>query len=223
MTTFSEEAAMGQPAKFTFDTEFIADADGTAPMPRSYSDDDLDAFRVEGHAAGYAAGQNDALVKAEQETGAVLRTLADACTSILSTLDSEQDRLTREAGELAVLMASKLAPTLLDQQPTAEIEALVEEVLSHMSHTPQVVVRVNPSWQDRIEPKLMAIAAERGFDGKLIVVAKPDTPIADCQIEWAGGGLVRDSRALCSQIEQIVERRFGARMSGFVSAGSQDQ
>ncbi len=223
MTSFSEEAAMASPAKYTFDTEFVTGADGTAPMPRTYSDDDLDAIRVEGHAAGYAAGQHDALVKAEQETGAVLKTIADACASILSTLDAEQDRLTREAGELAVLMASKLAPTLLDQQPTAEVEALVDEVLTHMSSAPRVVVRVNPGWKERIEPKLQAIAAERGFDGKLIVVAKPDTPIADCHIEWAGGGLVRDTRAICSQIEQIVERRFGARISRFGDDDSQDQ
>lgn len=213
---------MGSPAKFTFDTEFVTGADGTAPMPSAYSDDDLDAIRVEGHAAGYAAGQQDALVRTEQEAAAVLKTIADACTKILTTLDSEQDRLTREAGELAVMMASKLAPTLLDQQPTAEIEALVEEVLSHLSGAPQVVVRVNPGWKDRIEPKLAAIATERGFEGRLIVIAKPDTAIADCHIEWAGGGLVRDSRAICSQIEEIVERRFGAKISDFGNAGRQE-
>ncbi len=200
---------MTDTAKFMFDTVFEPGADGTASMPRTLSEDDLDAIRAEGYAQGYNAGQGDALAKAEQDCAAKLDAIGNSVSAALGQLAEERRKLAAEAGELAMMISRRLVPFLMKQHPSAEIEGLLADALTHLSDTPHLVIRINEGWLEQISPRLEQIAQNRGFAGRLIVLAEPDVEIGDCRIEWADGGITRNAAAVGREIEATIARHMG--------------
>jgi flagellar assembly protein FliH len=58
--------------------------------------------------------------------------------------------------------------------------------------------------------KLDDIVRAKSFEGRLVVLAEPDITVGDCRIEWADGGINRDSAAADAVISEAV--------TGYVSA-----
>ena len=54
-------------------------------------------------------------------------------------------------------------------------------------------------------------SAPRSFEGRLVVLAEPDIALGDCRIEWADGGVKRDSAAAEAAISEAVDGYIGAR------------
>jgi len=50
-----------------------------------------------------------------------------------------------------------------------------------------------------------------GFEGRLVVLAEPDIALGDCRIEWADGGVKRDSAATQAAIADAVARYIAGR------------
>lgn len=200
---------MADTAKFMFDTVFEPGADGTASMPRTLSEDELDAIRAEGYAQGYNAGQGDALATAEQDCAAKLDAIGNGISNALGQLAAERQKLAAEAGELAMMISRRLVPFLMKQQPAAEIEGLLSDALTHLSDTPHLVIRINENWLEQVSPRLEQIARDRGFAGRLIVLAEPEVAVGDCRIEWADGGISRNAAAVGREIEATIARHMG--------------
>lgn len=209
MTAEDQNSTMAQPAKFTFDTVFERQPDGKIVAPQSFRKADLETARTEGHAEGYAMGRDDALVKAEQNTGNMLNAIATKVTTLVKGLETERAKLSEEACVLARIIAGKLVPTLLADRPTAEIEALLSEALAQMPSAPHVVVRVNDAWLEQIKLRIDEIARARGFAGKLVILGEPDISECDCRLEWADGGVCRDTNALAVEVDRMIERHLG--------------
>ena len=68
------------------------------------------------------------------------------------------------------------------------------------------MVRVNDAlYADRAASSSTTIARARGFEGRLVVLAEPDIAAGDCRIEWADGGIERDSAAIDAAIGEAVD------------------
>jgi flagellar assembly protein FliH len=61
--------------------------------------------------------------------------------------------------------------------------------------------------------ELDSIVKRCGLDSRLVVMAEPNIAPGDCRIEWADGGITRDSAATAAAIEQAVARYVGARLA----------
>ena len=61
----------------------------------------------------------------------------------------------------------------------------------------------------RSEAKVVEMAALRGREGRITVTADEDMPFGDLQVKWDGGGILRDTTLLWSQIDEIIERNLG--------------
>jgi len=59
--------------------------------------------------------------------------------------------------------------------------------------------------------QIQEIAQQRGFEGRLVVLAEPDLAPGDCRIEWADGGRVRERAAIEATISELVARYIAAR------------
>ena len=57
-------------------------------------------------------------------------------------------------------------------------------------------------------------ARTRGFEGRLVVMGENELAVGDCRIEWADGGLVRDSAATEAAITQAVDSYVALRRGG---------
>ena len=131
-----------------------------------------------------------------------------AATDALQVIET---RLECEAVEVAVAVARKLAPALVAREPFAEVSALASECFRQLISSPHIAVRVNDALYAAAKEKLDEVARAKNFEGRLVVLAEPDIALGDCRIEWADGGINRDSAAADAAIGEAVTRYVGAR------------
>ncbi|NLH79883.1 MAG: flagellar assembly protein FliH, partial [Phyllobacteriaceae bacterium] len=113
--------------------------------------------------------------------------------------------------ELAVVAAEKLAARLIEEQPLAEIRALLADCLGPLRKAPHLVVRLDARDAAALDPEVTRIARETGFEGRIVILGEDDLARGDCRIEWADGGILRDRAALAAEIETVVDRWVAAR------------
>ena len=200
-------------AKFMFDDDFASAGEKEADRAKSQAA--LEAAVAEAEACGFRAGHAKALgdteVEVQRRNAAALERIGATLATMASGLNAIERRLEAEAVEVAVAVASKLAPELIAREPFAEISALAADCFNHLVGAPHVVVRVNDALYADARERIEEIARMSGFDGRLVVLAEPDIRPGDCRIEWADGGLTRDRAATEAAIAEAVGRYVAAR------------
>lgn len=203
---------MTRPVPFQFGRDFREKNAPESDPALNLSQGELDRMMAKAEEAGFARG-----LSAGRDTSIQSQTarIAESCESIgrhvgqgLDMLDRRNQQCEADAIELAMLVAQKLGGTALSHFPLAEIEAAVVECFTETRNTPHVVVRVAADLMEDIETRLTAIASEKGFSGRLIVLGEPDIEPGDARVEWADGGIVRDRAALLSAIREATERHL---------------
>jgi flagellar assembly protein FliH len=202
-------------ARFLFDTDFGAPKrEAEVRVPQA----DHEAALAEAEARGYARGRDEAtaerVAEAEHLVALGLERVAGEVERLLATLAAIEVRLEREAVDVAVAVARKLAEGLIAREPLAELTALMTECFGELRSTPHVVVRVNDALLAPLKERLDRVAADAGFAGRLVILAEPTIAVGDGRIEWADGGIVRDSAALRAKVDDLVQRFIGARAAG---------
>jgi flagellar assembly protein FliH len=213
---------MGAATKFLFDVDFAKAGDGKPSEPMiTLAEHALKLAEAEAgaQARGYAQAQTDAAVEASRRMAEALEHIAAALTAANSALAAIETRLECEAVEVAVAVARKLAPTLIAQEPFAEIAALAGDCFRQLVAAPHIAVRVNDALYAAAKERLDDIARARSFEGRLVVLAEPDIAVGDCRIEWADGGINRDSAAAEAAIGEAVSAYVSARRN---FAGAQE-
>jgi len=204
---------MSPRAKFMFDDDFASAGEKEADRAKSQAA--LEAAVAEAEARGFRAGHAKALadtqVEVQRRNAAALERIGATLATMASGLNAIERRLEAEAVEVAVAVASKLAPELIAREPFAEISALAADCFNHLVGAPHVVVRVNDALYADARERIEEIARMSGFDGRLVVLAEPDIRPGDCRIEWADGGLTRDRAATEAAIAEAVGRYVAAR------------
>jgi flagellar assembly protein FliH len=196
--------------KFLFDTDFAGAADGRPPEPTITLAEHAVSL-AEAQRSGYAAAQADARVEADRRIASALERVAALIAAANQALGAIETRLECEAVEVAVAVARKLAPALIAREPFAEISALASECFRQLIAAPHIAVRVNDALYAPAREKLDDIARAKSFQGRLVVLAEPDIAVGDCRIEWADGGITRDTAATEAAIGAAVESYVSAR------------
>lgn len=199
------------PAKFTFDLDLGRREEHNAMVSESAMVTLLADARTAGFAEGFAAGEQGVSAKAAKQLNAAALALADQVAAMAAGLDATRKQTLAEAVALATSIARKLANTLLSQQPTAEIEALVAECLASLEGAPHLVIRCNPELSDQIREITQARISTSGFAGRLVVIGDPEIALGDARLEWVDGGIVRDMAAISDQIDSRIAAFLAAR------------
>ncbi len=204
---------MSAAKKFLFETDFAGGADGKPDEPVitlvEHTAQLADA-ETAAQQRGYAQAQSDAGVESGRRMADALERIAAGLTVANDALHAIETRLECEAVEVAVAVARKLAPALLAREPFAEISALASECFRQLIASPHIAVRVNDALYATAKEKLEDIVRARNYEGRLVVLAEPDIAVGDCRIEWADGGINRDSAA--------ADAAIGGAVASYVSA-----
>jgi len=201
-------------AKFLFDVDFGSDAVAEKPkqsIPLSAHQAALAEAETKAYRNGFAAAEAKAQADAQRRSTAALEQIAAGLDRMSGGLRAIEVKLETEAVGVALAVARKLAPELIAREPLAEISALAAECFAQLVATPHVVVRVSDTLYAQARERLDAIAQAHGFAGRLVVLAEPTIGPADCRIEWADGGIVRDRAATDAVITAAVGRYVAAR------------
>ena len=200
---------MGAPTKFLFDLDFAASGAGN-PSEREFAVRLAEA-ETAAHRRGFAEGQSETEAQSNRRTALALEQIAASLAVAARELHAIETRLECEAVEVAVAVAKKLAPALIEREPFAEISALAGECFRQLVTSPHVVVRLNDALYAAAKEKLDDIARGANYQGRLVVLAEPDIALGDCRIEWADGGINRDRNATDGAIGEAVGRYLRAR------------
>ena len=195
-------------AKYMFDEDFAGGGEKPTITMVEHERRSADAESIAPR-KGFEAGQAQARTEAADSIARALNQIADSMARINGALTGIETRLEIEAVQVAV--AGKLAPELVAREPLAELSALAGDAFRHLVTTPQISVHIGTDIFDAAKEKLEEIARQRGFEGRLSV--HPDAAIArgDCRIEWADGGVNRDTATTLAAIEDVVGRYIAAR------------
>ena len=205
---------MSAPAKFLFDVDFASGTDrkpGGATITLAEHAIKLAEADAAAHRRGYADAQADAKIEADRRMADALERIAVNLGKANDALAAIETRLECEAVEVAVAVARKLAPALVAREPFAEIAALASDCFRELVSSPHIAVRVNDALYAAAKEKLDDILRARNFEGRLVVMAEHDIAVGDCRIEWADGGINRDSAAADAAISEAVNGYVGAR------------
>lgn len=164
----------------------------------------IDAIKQEafdaGFEAGKAAGKEQQIAQLHALIGTVDRNIG-ALLKNLANVEKEQDGMMRS---IVMAVARKILPDFAARNGMAEIEAVLSEALREMAREPRLVIRVHESQLDAVNEHAQALAAQRAYPGKLIILADDHVAAGDCRIEWADGGIERNTQALMETVEQTV-------------------
>jgi flagellar assembly protein FliH len=204
-------------AKFIFQREFPATPDRMLPLETKEP-----TLKVSEHealmAASVASARERAFLmgkrEAESEQTARLAEAMEQVARMLDLLRLELDGIQANASHEAIHFAhafgQRLAGKLLDAVPLTLIEQTARAIFDDLRGQPHVAVRLAPDLVDAARERLMAIAREKGFEGRLIVMGEPEIPPGDVRIEWADGGIIRDRTQTEQTVAAGVERALAA-------------
>ena len=197
-------------AKYMFDEDFAPGGVKPTITMVEHERRSADAESI-AHRRGFEAGQAQARTEAADSIARALHPIADRMVRINGALTGIETRLEIEAVQVAVSVAGKLAPELVAHEPLTELSALAGDAFRQLVTTPQISIHIGTDIYDAAKEKLEEIARQRGFEGRLSV--HPDTTVArgDCRIEWADGGVNRDSARTLAAIDDVVGRYIAAR------------
>ena len=200
-------------AKYLFDLDFGGGGEAKPMIPLAEHQAKLAEAEAAGHRNGVAVAEAQAMSDAGRRTALALERLATAFDGLDQALRAVEAKLEAEAVEVAVAVGRKLAPALLAKEPLAEIEALASECFRQIVSAPHVVVRINDALYAETRERLEEILRSSGFEGRLVLLAEPEIAPGDCRIEWADGGVSRDSGATEAAISEAVNKYIAGRMS----------
>lgn len=199
-------------SKFLFDTSFDGPggkpgaAVAPKPIKRNYTSAELEAEKAKAFAEGHNAGMAEAAADAAARNAAAAQAIAKRVGELLTQLDRHHAESTEAAVGAAVAMTRKLLPALSRSAASGEIEALIRDCLGRLHNEPKIVIRLNESMVESFRERLEGMASDAGFSGRVVVVAEPRVAAGDARIEWADGGVERNTEQVWQEIEAIIER-----------------
>ncbi|MBP2298913.1 FliH/SctL family protein [Azospirillum picis] len=204
----------------TFGEEELA-----AAHARGY-EEGVAAGKSEGTAAGYGkgftegmtAGQNTGYERGKKEIEATvnnrianaLAQIADGVAGLLAEREAGNASRSEQPLHLAVAIVRKLLPEWTRRGGMVEVEGMVRVCLTDLIDEPRLVIRVADNMMDLVREHLDQTIGSRGFGAKLMVIGDPSIAPGGCRIEWAEGGMERDTAQLIAEIEQRIAHMLEA-------------
>lgn len=199
---------MVQTSKFLFETRFEVGAPPPPPTRKSFTAAEVDAARAAAEKAGIAAGRAATIKEIEARTATVLNILVDGLGGALEQIHARHEAQGRETVAVAATILRRLFPTLSERHEYAELEALLADALRQLSTEPRVVVRVPDTIVDALKPRIDRAVERAGFPGRVILLGDPAMSDAQSRIEWADGGVERDTARIWAEFDAILQRHL---------------
>lgn len=192
----------GEMKKFLFDTnDFDEEKPEEAVLAPSYSEEQLLVAKTQSFAQGKAEGIAETRAAQEEEIQRCLQQLEKMTGRLVMAEDRRELEQMISATKLAMRVTRKLLPDLAHRFALPEIERTILEAVEARREEPRVTISVPTAHLDALRARIDGMLADRGFAGKVTLVADDNLADTDCRIEWADGGAERLFENLFAQIE----------------------
>lgn len=172
--------------------------------PRAVGDAELKRAEGAAYERGFADGRVAADLAAQERLTTAMERLAAIAGELLAERAATQRQAEAAAVEFALLFARRLGGAAVSRAPLAPIAEAASACFEHVVGAPHLAARVHESLVDETERVLSRLAAERGFEGKMIVLGEPDIAPGDVRLDWADGAVVREHQDVEARIAAAV-------------------
>ena len=167
----------------------------------AYTEEQLALAREQGFALGKAEGLKEAKQQQEERLSELLQKVSTSFENLTASEERREMEKCADAARLATKVAHKLLPQFAQKYALPEIERVILQTFEARRDEPRIAVTVPTVHLDALKSRIDAVAIEKSYAGKVILVADDHLPVTDCRVEWADGGAERLYERLFSQIE----------------------
>ena len=164
----------------------------------------IDTLKKESFDVGFEAGKTAGQEEQAAQLAALLSVVGTNIAALTQNFEAVRTEQNAQTRQLVLAIAKKILPEFAARNGLSEIEGLLTETIREMAREPRLVVRVAEAQFDAIDERVQAIATQLAYAGKMIVLADATVAAGDCRIEWADGGVERDTQATLDTIEQTI-------------------
>lgn len=190
--------------KFDFDTVFDdagAVAQASARPKRIYPLEEVEVIRAQ----AYAEGERAAMARIEAQQAHALSTIAQACEAALPRLAEVAHAHRIGSAELALACGQAIADAALDAFPRAPLQAALDSLAREIESAPRLLVSVNPSLAEGLEPLLSQAAQAIGFAGQIQVRQDPGMAPAAFALDFGDGAARFDPAAAAHRVGEALK------------------
>ncbi len=201
MTHSSQNVA---PSPFTFETEFTPSGDVLkGPDRKFFSRDEADQLAAKAR----IEGETRARQAVEAKGFASVDKVAAHLSPVAAQMAAIADTLRREAAELAMIAARKIAGEALDRNGEAVAAEAIANAVRQLKGSPVVVISVAPDAMPQIERRLEQLR-KHGIGASLQFVGNAKAKPGDWQISWNEGSTGYSREAVEAAIEAALTQRL---------------
>lgn len=168
-----------------------------------------DVARRQGEEAGVARGKAEAVAAFDKQVAATLAGIVQQ-TAAIGKSTADQAEAAGKSLDVAMAVIKKLFPALAARNGIAEIEEILTQCLSSLKQEPRLVAYVSPTQLDALQARMAGLSAANGFEGRVVLIGDDKMADSDCRVEWADGGVERDSNLIWRTIEEAINRYLAA-------------
>ena len=168
-----------------------------------------DLARRQGEEAGTARGKAEAVAAFDKQVAATLAGIVQQAAAIAQAMASEAEAASKSL-DVAMAIVKKLFPALAARDGIAEIEEILTQCLASLKQEPRLVAYVSAAQLDALQGRLAELTAANGFEGRVVLIGDDKMAESDCRVEWADGGVERDSNQIWRAIEDAIDRYLAA-------------
>ncbi len=196
----------GSARKFEFGLEFSESGDvlRDTNVQRVWNEREIEDERARAREEGAA----DLAAQAAREQAAALKAMASQLSLVLAHLTRLTGELRRDAADLALVTARKIAGAAVARRPESEIEALVRDCAAELRAAPRLCVTLPAAHAEILRPMLEQMLESIGFAGALRVIASEKIAPGGCALDWEQGAVESDPARMLERIEALVEQRL---------------
>jgi flagellar assembly protein FliH len=185
---------------FQFATEFTPDGDVIGGPKRKYVlREEADQIAASARAEGEARAQNKGIASMDRVVGHL--------APVSGQLARIADALRREAAELALIAARKIAGDALDKAGNEVAASAIAETIRLLKNNPVVMVSVAPDSIPEVERRLEQLR-QQGRAANLSFVADPNAKPGDWRVEWGEGAAGFSREQVEAAIEAVIKDRL---------------
>lgn len=183
------------------------------PPPPTFSEAQLEDAKVgarkDGFAEGFEAGYADSQAQKElhaDEVRLAIQSIATGFEALQASYQMTLEAHKNEVGQLALMMAKKVAGAALTENSHAMLSAMVQECLPMLFSKPSITIELHPDIVDAMHAQLQSVIEAQGYKGHVQFRANGQLMRHDIRLDWASGHAERRIDVLWHELDTLVQR-----------------
>lgn len=189
---------------FAFETEFTPNGDVVGgPQRKFVSREEADQLAAKALADGEARARQAAEVRGFASVDRIIAHLSPVSAQLAQLADT----LRREAAELALIAAKKIAGEALDKAGAETAAAAIAEAVRLLKNNPVITVLLAPESIPEVERRMEQLR-RAGRAVTITFIADPAAKPGDWRVEWTEGSAGFSREQVEAAIDAVVNSRL---------------